>query len=338
MKFVLITGLIFSLGFSVMANAAYAPKSETDIRLINIIEGTVYGPNRRPIPDLWIELQNEFNLNMARVRTTGSGRFTFSGMGSGRYYIRVYTTGTDFEEQTVAVEVVNVVANSSDAVYQDINLKLAKNKADSLAAQVTKAVFVQDVPAEAKNYYRTGVRELNNQQFEKGEAALKEAIKIFPDYYDALDALGCNYVDNKLYAKSLPYLIHSIDVNQRSFSSFYSLGYAAYKLGQLAEASEAARAATILQPGSVNAQLLYGTVLRMRGDNPLALETLLKAEKLNKSTPIGEIHWQLAMLYDKLKRNKDAADELEIYLKVQPEVKNKKEIQDWIQRLRNTKV
>src|SRR5262245_45412683 len=63
---------------------------------LNVIEGTVFDPNRRPVPDLWIELQNEFNLTYGRIRTGPSGRFTFSGVKSGRYEIKVYTTGTDF--------------------------------------------------------------------------------------------------------------------------------------------------------------------------------------------------------------------------------------------------
>src|SRR5438105_3534292 len=88
--------------------------------LVNLIEGTVYDPNRRPVPDLWVELQNDFNMTYARVRTSNSGRFTFSGMRAGHYVIRVYTTGTEFAEQTEAVDVVNVVQNASDAVYQDV--------------------------------------------------------------------------------------------------------------------------------------------------------------------------------------------------------------------------
>jgi len=80
--------------------------------------------------------------------------------------------------------------------------------------------------------------------------------------------------------------------------------------------------------------LLYGTVLRMSGSLDQALATLLKAEKLSKEAPIAEIHWQLALLYNKLNRNKEAADELETYLKIDPNVPNKKQVQDLIQKLR----
>src|SRR6266850_87269 len=100
------------------------------------------------------------------------------------------------------------------------------------------------------------------------------------------------------------------------------------------EALEAARAATVLQPTSVNAQLLYGTLLRLDGSYEKAEKVLLEGKKLSKERSVPEIHWQLALLYNKLGRNKEAADELEEYLKLQPDAPNKKEIQGLIAKLR----
>src|SRR5690242_17946481 len=128
MKYVVTFSVLFCLATSVYAlNTNYAStRKAADKWLINIIEGTVYDPNHNPVPDLWVELQNEFGLNMMRIRTGASGRFTFPGIGPGHYYIKVYTSGTNFEEQSQSVEVVNIFQNSSDAVYQDIFLKYRK--------------------------------------------------------------------------------------------------------------------------------------------------------------------------------------------------------------------
>jgi Tfp pilus assembly protein PilF len=337
MKYVLTVSQILVLACAAFAlsPAERRPSAATSGVLVNAIEGTVYDPARRPVPDLWVELQNEFNITYGRIRTGATGRFTFSGIRPGHYVIRVYTTGTNFQEQTQEVDVVNVVQNASDVVYQDITLRYKKEMGATGIAQMTEAVFVQDnIPQEAVRLYRSGVKELSGKDPKKGQDDLDQAIKIFPNYYDALNALGCNYVQTQEYAKSFPYLIRAIDINQRSFSSFYSLAYAAYKLNQLPEASEAARAAVILQPNSVNAELLYGSVLRMTGSYEKALESLLKAEKLSKNSPIAEVHWQLALTYNKLNRNKEAADQLETYLRIDPDVANKKQVQMLIQKLR----
>ena len=166
---------------------------------------------------------------------------------------------------------------------------------------------------------------------------MEQALAIYPNYFDALDSLGREYTQRKEYEKALPYLIKAIDINNRSFSSFYALAYCCFQLKHNIEAIEAAHAATVIQPNSANAQLLYGTVLRISGNLEKAEKALLQARKINKETPIAEVCWQLALLYNKLGRNKDAISELEMYLKIQPNAPNKEEIKDLIIKLKNSK-
>jgi len=301
--------------------------------LTNRIEGIVWNPAHRPVPDVYVELQNENYSTISKARTDSTGRFTFIGIQGGHYNVKVLTTGTNYLEYTEGFDVVNVVQGSSDSVYLDVYLKFDKRKLNSGAATITEAIFVQDVPEEARKLYKKGVKDIN-EKGDKGFAEIEQALKIFPDYFDALNMLGREYVARKEYQKAVPYLIRSIDINRRSFSSFYALAYAAFELNHRPEALDAARAATILQSNSVNAQLLYGTLLRLDGSYQEAEKALLQAKKLSKDTPVAEVNWQLALLYNKLGRNKEAADELEEYLKLQPDAPNKKEIQGLIAKLR----
>jgi tetratricopeptide (TPR) repeat protein len=301
--------------------------------LINRIEGIVWDPYRHPVPDLYVELQNEDYSTISRIRTDSTGRFSFFGVRGGQHYnVRVLTSGTNYLEYIEAVDIVTVLRGGSDSVYLDIYLRFDKRKINSGFGGITEVVFVQDVPEEARKLYKKGVKDLKDG--DKGFKEIEQSLKIFPEYYDALNTLGCEYVARKEYQKSLEYLIRSIDINQRSFSSFYALAYACYELNHRPEALEAARAATILQPNSVNAQLLYGTLLRLDGSYEKAEKVLLETKKLSKDRSVPEIHWQLALLYNKLGRNKEAADELESYLKAQPDAPNKKEIQGLIAKLR----
>ena len=300
--------------------------------LINRIEGIVWDPGRRPVSDVYVELQNENYSTISRTRTDSTGRFSFVGIPSGRYNVKVLTTGTNYLEYTESVELVSVLRGGSDSVNLDIYLKIDKRKFNSGFNGITEVVFVQEVPEEARKLYKKGLKDINDGN--KGFEEIEQALKVFPEYFDALNTLGCEYVARKEYQKSLVYLIRSIDVNQRSFSSFYALAYACYELNHRPEALEAVKAATILQPTSVNAQLLYGTLLRLDGSYEKAEKVLLEAKKLSKERSVPEIHWQLALLYNKLGRNKEAADELEEYLKLQPDAPNKKEIQGLIAKLR----
>jgi len=292
----------------------------------------VWDPGRRPVADVYVELQNENYSTISRTRTDSTGRFSFIGIQSGRYNVKVLTTGTNYIEYTESVELVSVLRGGSDSVYLDIYLKIDKRKFNSGFNGISEVVFVQEVPEEARRLYKKGLKDINDGS--KGFDEIEQALRVFPEYFDALNTLGCEYVARKEYQKSLAYLIRSIDVNQRSFSSFYALAYACYELNHRPEALEAARAATVLQPTSVNAQLLYGTLLRLDGSYEKAEKVLLEGKKLSKERSVPEIHWQLALLYNKLGRNKEAADELEEYLKLQPDAPNKKEIQGLIAKLR----
>lgn len=299
---------------------------------VNRIEGMVWSPDRRPVRDLYVELQNENYFAVARARTDASGRFAFRGIGSGRYFVKVITSGTNYQEYTESVEVGSVSRSGTESVYLEINLKVDSRKVESGVGEITDVVFVQEVPEEARKLYKKGLKEL--QKGDVGLSDIEAAIKIFPNYYDALNVAGREYVARREYQKSLAYLIKAIEVNQRSYSSFYALAVACYQLNHRPEALEAARGAALLQPASLSAQLLYGTLLRLDRSYQRAEEALLEARKLSKDRPVSEVHWQLALLYNKLGRNEEAANELETYLRIQPDARDKKEIQALISKLR----
>ena len=303
-------------------------------RSTNRIEGIVFDPGRRPVADMYVELQNENYLTISRSRTDSTGRFSFIGYPAGHYNVRVITTSTNYAEYSEGLDLVNVVRGGSDAVYLDIVLKVDQRKVRPGLGPITGSVFAQDVPEEARRLYKQGVRDIYEPDG-KGLKEIDEALKIFPDYYDALDTLGREYVARSEYQRALPYLIKSIDVNQRSFSSFYALAYACYELNHRPEALQAAHAAVVLQANSFNAQLLYGTLLRLDAKYPESEKALREAEKLTRETPVAEVYWQLALLYNRMGRNKEAADQLEKFLKLEPDAVKKKEIQDLIARLRN---
>ena len=330
---ILFQALLLTLSVcSAVAAHNSAKEAYSNNAVLNRIEGTVWDPDRRPVRDLYVELQNENYFAIARTRTDSAGRFTFIGVSAGRFNVRVITSGTNFLEYSESVDLLSVVRGGSDAAYLEIILKVDKNKMKSGLAEIVDAIFVQDVPEQARRMYKKGLKDL--QKGDVGFNEIEEALKIFPTYFDALNTLGTTYVARKEYQKSLVYLIRAVDVNQRSFSTYYALAYACYELDHRPEALDAARAATILQPKSFNAQLLYGTLLRLDHSYEKAEIALVEAKKLSKSHPVPEVHWQLALLYNRLNRHREAADELEMFLKLQPDARDKKEIQALITRLR----
>src|SRR4026209_1302726 len=76
--------------------------------LINRIEGIVWNPYRRPVRDLYVELQNHNYFAISRARTDSAGRFSFSGVAFGRYNVKVLISGTNYLDYMESIDLVNV--------------------------------------------------------------------------------------------------------------------------------------------------------------------------------------------------------------------------------------
>ena len=301
----------------------------------NSVSGFVFdAQSRAPVGDLYFELLDSLGRTLTRGRINSSGRFAFRGLPSGTFQIKILTFGTNYKEEIQEFRLISFPLGngrySSDAANVDIYLKLDPKKINVGSGGAATVVFVQEVPDDARKLYKKGVSQLEDKK-DEGLDALKQAIEIFPTYYDALDRLGTEYVLRKQYEEAASYLVRAVDVNKRSYSSFYTLGVASYNLKNLTAATEALRAAVAINPLSVNAQIFYGMILRIDGNYETAEKALLQAKTLSeKNSPVAEVHWQLALLYEKTARYKQAADELERYLKIAPKTADAEKIKKLI--------
>jgi tetratricopeptide (TPR) repeat protein len=320
--------------FSIIIAAATLAQAQN-----SSITGLIFdAQSRSPVENLYVELGDQLGLSLAQTRADSAGRFTFSGLRGGNYQIKVLTFGTNYKEEVQDVRLVTLPLGNgryaSDMAFVQFNLKLDPRKINIGSGGAATVVFVQEIPDDARKLYKKGVKQLEDKK-DEGLNSLKQAVDIFPTYYDALDRLGSEYVLRKQYEEAAPYLTRAIDVNRRSYSSFYALGVASYNLKNMTAAAEALRAATTINPQSINAQLFYGMVLRIEGDFKQAEKVLLQAKSLSeKTSPVAEIDWQLALLYEKMARYKEAADELERYLKIAPKGTDTEKIKKLIADLR----
>lgn len=309
----------------------------------NTINGFVFGGQRLPVSDINIELLDEFNRTIERTKTNGSGRYFFTRLGPGRYRVRVLAFETAYAEQTQEVEIINITRRSSDgstqvtgreSVQLDFYLK-PKATTASVSTNSADVLFAQTVPAEAKKTYERGVADLVANREASGLEAIKHSIELFPEYYVALDRLGTEYITRKHYLAAALLLAQAVKVNQRAHSSYYSLGYCLYNLNRKRDAIESLKRAVSLNAASVNAPILLGRTLREVGKYDEAERQLKRAKELAKGNA-PEIHWQLALLYgNNLKRYPEAAEELELFLKAQPESRDTTSIRKLIATFRD---
>ncbi len=314
-----------------------------DFFLINRISGFVFDEQRNPISDIYVELQDELYRSVNRVRTDGSGRYVFAGMSEGNYYVRVIPTVGNFEEQIASVEIVNLGPKDanfgrSDEATHDFYLRVRKINSDVIFEP--GVVFAQEVPKDAKEFFEKGVSHVGKRNYEEAIKSFDEAIKIFPTYFLALTRMGYMYFEQKKFDLAADYFARAADVNPKSEPTIYLLAHSVFETKRYDAAITFLQGAIELQHDTHRIHLLYGKALRAVKKFEEAEKELKKATSLD-ATKNAEPYWELALLYgNNFKKYGDAADQLEIFLTLQPESKDKEKIKALIQEFRkkgNTK-
>lgn len=332
-KSLFLTFFIIIGGEAISANASYIKRSVIE----NTISGVVYDNKRTPLSDVEVELLDDLSRFVSRNRTDSSGRYFFSGMPQGRYKIRAIPLLVDFEEGTIDVELVTFklsqsAASSSDNVVQDIYLRPRKGGLNDTT--ITGTVFIQNIPKDAEKLYDKAIEDLKKKRIEQGIKGLQDSLHIFPNYYLALEQLGSEFFKLRQYDVAAQAFLKAGEVNPKSATTYYMLGYCFYQLKNYKAAGIALRQAQFIAPSSVKVLLILGTTLRLNGEYGESEKYLKQGKKLaNGGLP--DINLQLALLYgNNLKRYKEAAEELEIYLKARPDTQDSKFMKELIKKFK----
>ena len=297
----------------------------------NSISGHVSNDQHMPLADLRVELLNEVDSVIRTVKTDGSGLFVFRKLSDGTFQVRVQTSNTNYVSQTKRVDLAR--PHGFGAAFEELEFVLLTKDSGGRTAK-PGVVFVQEVPEAARKQFEKASDLLNkSDKRQEAFAALQSAIDLFPQYFDALELLGTEQVKDRQYEAAIPTLTKALEVNSRAFASSFALGVAQYNVKQIQPAIESFRRAVSINEKSINANLWLGIVLRQTS-RPDEAEPYLKRADVLAESKLPDAHWQLALLFNQLKRYTEAADELEKFLKVQPDARDAELIKKLIQRLR----
>lgn len=307
----------------------------------NAIRGRVTNTAGRGIERLRVELQDEVEMPITQTYTDSLGRYAFTGLSLGTFIVKVNTDGIHVSRSArVSLTPARMGGGASAASHQEqldfVLPTLAEAKGPAVPGN-TGVAFAQDVPENARKLYEKAVDLLEQNKTEEGVEALKAALKLFVDYYLAWERLGIEYVKLEHFDAARLALTQALRVNQNSASSLYALGYTQCQQRQWQEAAESLSRSLRLAPASANASFAhyYLGLALLKLNKPSESEPHLKQsyELGRNSVPI-EVHLHLAQLYSNSKRYKEAADELEVYLKRAPHAKDADNIRNLIKQLR----
>ena len=306
----------------------------------NAIRGRITDTQNRPIERVRVELRDEVEMAITQAYTDSLGRYAFNNLSLGTFIVKVYSNGKYAETNArVTLTPARLSGGTSHQEILDIALlTLEEARGKKPATSKDAVTFAQDVPEPARKVYEKAVELLDQGKTEEGVDGLKEALKVFTDYFLAWERLGVEYVKLQHYDAALFALSRAVKINQSGADSFYALGYTEYQLHHWHEAAEALERSLRISPASPNAPFSHyylGMAFIKEKKTEQAEIHLKQAATLGRQNIPADLHWHLAQIYSNVKRYKEAADELEVYLKRTPGNQDSERIRELIKQLRS---
>ena len=324
--------IFFSLLVLLSASQLQLASGQTQYR----IEGVIYGPDSRPLVNILVSLQNNSRAQIAQDITNSDGRYQFSGVYAGTYYVVVKPAQDQLHPVLQQLELLDTSKGGNTMSSERVDFTLRESVPRSNSGPPAP-LFAQTVPPEAEKEYVAGLKKLTKGEKDKALNHFLTAIQTFPTYFLALQQLGLLYVQLNKHVEAVGALRSALEINAKSADAHLGLGMAYLNLDQLQAAIEELNTARSLNPRFFKTHLYLGMALIGTNNLDGAEQSLKQALTLAPPVEGSAVHLYLASIYDKRKQFQKAIDELEAYLKGNPKAANATRIQEAIAKLKAKK-
>lgn len=297
------------------------------------VEGTIYGPESKPMANVTVTLQNHAGAQIDQDITKNDGRYRFAGVVAGTYYIAVKSAAPGLQQLLQKIELINTGISVTNYSKERFDFSLNRT-AGSERSTVVGTVFAQAVPPEAEKEYLSAITSISKGEREAAVVKLKSAIQLFPTYFLALQQLGLVYIDTEKDLQAIEPLKKSLEVNPRGAQSHLGLGMAYVNLKRPKEAIKELNEALALDRREFRSYLYLGMALMDTGRLDEAEKSLREAYSIGGPNQARTAHLYLASIYSTRKEYQKAIAELETYLRENPKAANASTIQQAIAKMK----
>lgn len=301
------------------------------------IQGRIYFPAGQPVNSKVVKVNLETNSSLGGMSTMTDedGVFRFNGLPPGSYAV-VVDGGKQYD---AAREPVNIEASGTAPVVQ-VNIQL-RPKIDA-----SNPAFA-GVPKEALDFYQKGTAAAQKGNPKSAAEFLGKAVTAYPGFSLALSELGVQYLKLVQMDQAAETFEALLKLKPNDAAAHQNLGIALYNQGiafvnqqKLDEAQKKLdgaeahlrEAIKLNSPGPTAHYYLALTLIKFRAYDEAQKELELVIS--NGGENLAQAHRYLGGLYQSAHKNKEAADELEKYLKLDPKAKDADKIKGIIETLR----
>jgi Flp pilus assembly protein TadD len=274
------------------------------------------------------------------VLSDGNGNFSFRSLRPGNYIV-VIEGGEFFDpvREQVFIEPSNVMTRTGPASFpltRPHNLQIylrAKNEAAPNKPGVLNAALA-NVPRLAVESYEKGMDFARSGETDKAIEQLRRAAELHPNFALALNELGVQYMRKGEFDKAADVLSKVVRLSPEAPEPSLNYGIALFNQGKVPEAEIQLRDAVKKNDNSFPAHHYLGMTLVKKKNYADAESELRRAIELGGPKAVlthkvlGGVYWQVGKL-------QQAADQLEMYLKLDPKAGDAEKIRGTIKDLRS---
>ncbi len=308
-------------------------------------QGTIHGKVRTPsnatlngvIVELW---QSGGNLDQTVSNTEGD--FYFNSLRPADYEIVINHQGYQRVSERAVFRLPGNM-NQREVVEVEIRLRPAEREHSNASPGTS---FVQDIPVAAREAFEKGVSRIKEGKSAEGLTLLQEAIRVFPDYFNAHFALGTEFSRQQQPEEAIKSLERARQINDRDARVYQLFGIIMAQRQKFNVAEFSFRQAIERDPLNAQSRFSRGLALiemAVKDNDQTQHNHLAEAEReLRKALELSNqklaaAHLHLARIYELRGNRKAASAALETYLKLQPDDQNAPAIREAILKLKNWK-
>jgi tetratricopeptide (TPR) repeat protein len=311
--------ILFVLSVATAWSQSSPPGRWPDANVTHTVTGSVRKPSGEALTDpVRIDLQAFSGGVVAGTYTDASGRFEFRGIPNGNYLLHLRKEG--YQEVNLRME---VFSRRSTTFRQDLFLEpvlpppgrgnAARSHRDPSGPAVSVARLSQSIPKKAAKEFERALSKAKSGQTEQAIQHLQKAIELFPNYYQARNNLGAQYIKLARYDEALPHLLKAVAIDPTGTLPYINLGDLYSQKKEFHKAIDVLNKAIQLDPTAAVGHYRLGQVYYEIGALDEAEKRFRKACEMEPKQ-MADARLNLANIYLKQKDYSKVVTELEIYL------------------------
>src|SRR5258708_3403244 len=297
----------------------------------NSIRGKVRNSSGVNMSQVIVSIETGNGSPFSQTATNNEGDFFFGGLTDTSYVL--VNSALDYNPVSEQVEFVNRTGPNSPGESRAIDITLTP-KGDVRPPR-PGLNFVQNIPKAAQTSYESALKLSKQGKKEESIAALREAIRIFPDYFNAHLVLGSEFTKAGKHGEAIAQLDEARRINPTDDRTYELFGLVLTQQGKFAVAAAVFAEASRLNPLDPQYSLMRGMALieQASGINVSQskqaendrVATLNDAESLKHTyelsgKKLAAAHLQLARVSEKRGQRDRGASELVQDLREAPDV------------------